>query len=103
MAIEFPEQRLKKARILAYEEWGDAVQEDRVGVDHVHGVGYGDPLDTVGRPHADEEIPPVAEQFDRSDLDRVVDALDVEDRDGRDLVESPEEVTVILPGSDPPS
>lgn len=60
MTIQFPEQGLKLAGVLPNEEWGDPVQEDRVGMDQVHGVGDRKALGAVGRPHAYEEVTTVA-------------------------------------------
>ena len=69
--VEFPEQGFKLAGVLADEEGRDPVEEDRVEVNHVHGVGDGEPLGTVGRADADEEVAPVAEQLHRGDLHRI--------------------------------
>ena len=48
--IEFPELRLEPPRVFPDEKRGDPVQEDRISVDLVHGVGDGKPFGTVGRP-----------------------------------------------------
>ena len=87
VAVELPEHRLELAGVLAHEERRDPVEEDRVGVDHVHGIGDADPLGAVGCPHPNEEVATVAEQFHRGDLDRLLQPLEPEDRCLRDLVE----------------
>ena len=84
--VQLPEHRLELAGILADEEPGDSVEEDRVGVDQVHRVGDADPLGAVGRPHPDDEVSPVAEQLHRGDLDRLLQPIESENRRLRDLV-----------------
>ena len=61
--VQLPEQGLQLAGVLAFEERGDAVEEDRVQVDHVHGVGHGQPFGTVPGSDPDQKLPAVAQEF----------------------------------------
>ena len=87
MPIKLPQQCFELSSILAHEEWRDSVEEDRVGVDQVHGIGDAKPLGTVGGSHADDEVAPVAQQLHRGDLDGLFQAVDPKDRCGCDIVE----------------
>ena len=63
MPVELPEQRLELPGVLADEERSDPVEEDRVGMDQVHGVGDGQALGPVPGAHPDKEVAPVAKQL----------------------------------------
>ncbi len=79
VAIELPEQGLELSGVLAHEEGRDPVEEDRVGVDHVHRVRDAEALGAVVGPDPHDEVAPVAKQLDRGDPDRPVEAVDGQD------------------------
>ncbi len=67
-------------------------------MDVMHCVRNADAFGTVGRSHPDQEVPPVAQQLHRCDLDRLRPELGVQDRGCRGLIDLLVRCTQVVAG-----
>ncbi len=78
VAVHVPQQRLERLRVLVQEDRDDLVDQQRIDVGDAIGIGNGDRFDAVGRARAQQEILPVAQDFNRRDGHRLGEEIELE-------------------------